>query len=128
LHLVMLDTVRMLWRTSSPVAAEEEDLPPYALVWFVSWLTFAGILVATQVTTQEVSVDAQLSMVQGLACIAAGLSGGRLVTAISKRQDERVSAIIADFDGDRAQAPVTSNQIFDAWSASEGLIELPGKH
>ena len=129
-HLLMFDVVRMLWRTASPATGQEEDVPHYAFVWLVGWISFVGLLGLGDVRVDRLEVGGFVSIGAGLACIATAATGAMLAPAISRRQEDRLQSIIGgvEDDDDRSQKPVTTSQINDAWSASEGLIDLPGHH
>jgi hypothetical protein len=50
------------------------------------------------------------------------------VSEISRRQDDRLAAIIGsvDFDGDDDRREVTTQQIETAWASSETLVSFNG--
>lgn len=125
-HLLMLDAVQMLWRTSSPPVGQEEDVEHYGLIWFWSWVVFSSLFFAEELHTLSPRVVAALSVIEGITCILAAVTAAKLVTGISERQDQRLYAIIGNVDDpDRALAPVTSDQMQAAWDESEGLIHIP---
>lgn len=126
LHLLLLDIVRMLWRSSSPPNGQHEDVDHYVLIWFWSWVVFISCLV-TDVSTVDVptrTIDA-LTIVAGMACVVSALLASRLVMEISKRQDARLFAIIHEVDEESNAKPVTDQDIAAAWSRSAGMIDIP---
>jgi hypothetical protein len=128
LQFLMLDTVRMLWRTSSPPTPQEEDLPHYAFAWIVSWVLFSSTIGLEEGVDLTSTQLAPLSIFSGITCLVASATMARLVMAVSTRQDRRLEAIITDNeDFDATLTPVTTSQIAKAWNDSENLIELPGR-
>jgi hypothetical protein len=125
-HLVVLDVVRMLWRSSSPPNGQHEDVDHYVLIWFWSWVLFFSCLTA-DLTNVDVSprTFASLAIVGGVACVVAGILASRLVVEISKRQDARLFAIIREVDDEQYAPPVTDQDIAAAWNRSASMIDLP---
>ena len=126
LQLLLLDIVRMLWRSSSPPNGQHEDVDHYVLIWFWSWVVFISCLVtdATSVDVSNRTIDG-LTIVAGMACVASALLASRLVMEISKRQDARLFAIIHEVDDEQNAKPVTDQDIAAAWSRSAGMIDMP---
>ena len=125
-HLVVLDVVRMLWRSSSPPNGQHEDVDHYVLIWFWSWVFFLSCLTA-DVADVDVSPRtlASLAIVGGAACVVSAILASRLVMEISHRQDARLFAIIREVDDEHLAPPVTDQDIAAAWNRSASMIEMP---
>lgn len=123
--LVLLDAVRMLWGTSSPPQGQHEDVDHYVLVWFWSWFLFVPFLSA-DITPATVSPTLAnvLLVVAGASCFVSAFLASRLVMDISRRQDDRLFAIIREVD-DEADKPVTDQDITAAWNRSATMLDLP---
>ena len=122
---VMLAMVRLFWRSGSPVnGGLVDELPPYGTAWFA---TFYGYFSTDGLYTvpQLRSYEHLITIFSGLCCMTAALTGARLVSAISRRHDERLQMIIAQVESDDSrEASVTSNQIESAWASSENLVRF----
>jgi len=130
-QFLMLDSVRMLWRTSASgqELGQEEDVAHFVLIWFWAWITFAFALGVGDVPALAVPTRGLVSIIGGIALIVAAILAARVVVEISRRQDARLEAIMNNVDDDKAVsvAPVTTSQIQSAWLDSESLIELPNR-
>ncbi len=125
-HLVVLDVVRMLWRSSSPPNGQHEDVDHYVLIWFWSWVFFLSCLTA-DIANVDVSprTMASIAIMGGGACVVAAILASRLVMEISNRQDARLFAIIREVDDEQHAPPVTDQDIAAAWNRSASMIEMP---
>ncbi|MDA3039407.1 MAG: hypothetical protein O3C27_07710 [Actinomycetota bacterium] len=122
---VILAMVRLFWRSGSPVnGGLVDELPPYGTVWFATFYAYfstEGLYSVPELRDYEHLI----TIFSGLCCMTAALTGARLVSAISRRQDERLEMIIAQVEiDDSREGNVTSHQIESAWANSESLVRF----
>lgn len=123
-----LEGMKMFWRTSSPPIGLENALPHGALIGFGSviahlaalrWVLLGGDLASFSTT-------AFIMILAGISLGSAAFFLAPLYAQVSIRQEDRLSAIISNVDADEeaSSAPVTNEQISDAWQTSEELVSF----
>lgn len=123
-----LEGMKMFWRTSSPPIGLEDALPHGALIGF-------GSIIAHLAALRWIVLGRGLAsfFTESLIMVFAGLFLGTaayflapLFAKVSIRQEDRLAAIISNVDADSetTAAPVTNEQISDAWQSSEELVSF----
>lgn len=122
---LVLALVRLFWRTGSPPIGQEEDLPHYGILWFVSWFIYSTLSGSGEYSGLSIDQVSVILIITGISCVTAAVTGAKLVTGISQRHDERLATIIGGLDLDQDEATeVTSRQIESAWADSENLVSF----
>ena len=122
---LILETVRLFWRTGSPVnGGLVEELPHYGMLWFASFVVYSSTNSAYTFPLTAAN-RSLLTMVSGGCCIIAAVTGAKLVTDISRRHDRRLEMIISQAEpDDQRDRSITSHQIESAWADSESLVRF----
>lgn len=130
-NMMSFSAVQLLWRTSSQPTGSEDELPGLGLVWIVTWVISSWALGAVQTPSGaevsfSVGTEAIALAIHGFALGAAAFSIALLIRQIAARQESRLLAIIAYVDVDVAGAngAVTTDQINNAWDASNNLVDF----
>ena len=122
-------SMQMLWRTSSAPTGTEDELPALGFVWLVTWV-LSGWTGGVQQQNDNIVIGVETAAIglalHGVFIAIAAFTVSLLVRQVAARQESRLDAIISYVDIDVAgtHGAVTTDQINDAWDASDNLVDF----
>ena len=125
--VLSLEGMKMFWRTSSPPIGLEDALPHAAVIGFGA--VFGHLAALRFVLLADFTSFFTHAIIMVLAGLLLGLAAyflAPLFAKVSIRQEDRLAAIISNVaaDSEDSAAPVTNEQISEAWQSSQELVSF----